>query len=104
VDALIVERHESFDQATGWLYGGMATALANGAAWLFIAGDDPALLAGQDADKVARANRANSQVYLPALQPIFNFEINWTIVSYATPAWAKAVFPNDTEEVAVNKL
>lgn len=97
-------RDESFDQATGWLYGGMATALANGAAWLFIAGDDPALLAGQDPDKVARANRANSQFYLPALQPIFNFEINWTIVSYATPAWAKAVFPNETEEVAVNKL
>ena len=97
-------RDESFDQATGWLYGGMATALANGAAWLFIAGDDPALLAGQDPDKVARANRANLQVYLPALQSVFNFDINWTIVSYATPAWAKAVFPNDTEEVAVNKL
>ncbi len=95
---------ESFDKATGWLYGGLATALANGAAWLSIAGDDPALLAGQDPDKVARANRANSRVYLPALQPVFDFAINWTIVSYASPAWAKAVFPNDTEEVAVAKL
>lgn len=95
---------ESFDKATGWLYGGLATALANGAALLWIAGDDPVLLAGQDPDKVARANRANSRVYLPALQPVFNFEINWTIVSYATLSWAKAVFPNDTEEVAVDKL
>ena len=95
---------ESFDKTADWLYGGMATALRNGAAWLFIAGDDPALLAGQDQDKIARANRALSRVYLPALQPIFNFEINWTIVSYATPAWAGAVFPNDTEEAAVDKL
>lgn len=96
---------ESFDKATGWLYDGMATAFGNGAAWLvWIAGDDPALLAGQDPDKVARAERARWQAYLPALQHIFNFDINWSIVSYATPAWAKAIFPNDTEEVAVNKL
>ncbi|HEX9144921.1 MAG TPA: aminopeptidase [Candidatus Binatia bacterium] len=98
-------RDESFDKATGWLYDGMATAFGNGAAWLvWIAGDDPALLAGQDPDKVARAERARWQAYLPALQHIFNFDINWSIVSYATPAWAKAIFPNDTEEIAINKL
>jgi aminopeptidase len=87
-----------------WLYEGMATAFGNGSAWLVIVGDDPALLTGQDPDKVARAERARWQAYLPALQHIFNFDINWTIVSYATPAWAKAIFPNDPEEVAVNKL
>lgn len=95
---------ESFNKAAGWLCDGMATALDKGAAWLMIAGDDPVLLAGQDPDKVARADRARWQAFLPALQHIFNFDINWTIVSYATPAWAKAVFPNDTEEVAVNRL
>jgi aminopeptidase len=95
---------ESFDRAAGWLHEGMGKALRSGAAWLFIVGDDPALLAGQPPGKVARANRANAQFYLPALHPIFSFEINWTIVSYATPAWAKAVFPNESEEAAVNKL
>lgn len=95
---------ESFNKAAGWLCDGMATALDKGAAWLMIAGDNPVLLAGQDPDKVARADRARWQAFLPALQHIFNFDINWTIVSYATPAWAKAVFPNDTEEVAVNRL
>ena len=35
---------------------------------------------------------------------IAGFDINWTIVSAATPAWAKAVFPDDPEEVAVAKL
>ena len=32
---------------------------------------------------------------MPALELIAGFDINWTIVSLATPAWAKAVFPGD---------
>ncbi len=95
---------ESFDRATGWLYDGMATAFDNGAAWLVIAGEDPVLLTGQNPDRVARADRVRWQAFLPALQHIFNFDINWTIVAYATAAWARAIFPNDTEEVAVIKL
>lgn len=94
----------SFDTAPAWLYAGMAEAYKAGAARLAISGADPSLLAGQDPDKVGRANRANSAAYMPAMQPIVNFEINWTIVSYATPAWAKAMFPGETEEKAVEKL
>jgi aminopeptidase len=90
---------ESFDKAS-WLYDAMGAAFSNGAAWLVIAGDDPALLAGQDPDKVARGDRAR----WPGLQRILNFDVNWSAVSYATPAWAKAVFPKDAEEVALNKL
>jgi aminopeptidase len=41
---------------------------------------------------------------MPALNMIAGFETNWTIVSAATPAWAKAVFPDDPEEAAVAKL
>ncbi len=95
---------ESFDTASAWLYEGMAAAYKNGAARLAIVGEDPSLLATQDPDKVSRANRARSKAYMPALNMIAGFETNWTIVSAATPAWAKAVFPNDPEEVAVAKL
>ena len=95
---------ETFDAATGWLYDGMAAAFKNGAARLAIVGDDPSLLAGQDTDKVSRANRARSKAYRPALDHIVGFDINWTIVAAATPAWAKAVFPDVTEEVAVARL
>jgi aminopeptidase len=95
---------ESFDTAPGWLFDGMAAAYRRGAARLAIVGEDPSLLAGQDADKIARANRARSQAYVPALELIAGFAINWTIVSYATPAWARAVFPSDSEEVAVARL
>ncbi|WAC26502.1 aminopeptidase [Ancylobacter sp. SL191] len=94
----------SFDQASGWLYEGMANAFKNGAARLAISGDNPALLANEDPDKVARANRARSKAYMPALSLIAGFDINWTIVSYASPAWAKAMFPDDPEDIAVAKL
>lgn len=95
---------ESFDRASGWLYEGMAKAYANGAARLAIAGDNPLLLASQDPAKVARANKANSMAYKPALEKISNFDINWNIVSYPNSSWAKVVFPDIPEEEAVFKL
>ena len=95
---------ESFDKASGWLYDGMAKAFANGAARLAIAGDNPMLLSAEDPSKVARANRANSMAYKPALEKISNFDINWNIVSYPNPSWAKQVFPDLAEDEAVRRL
>ena len=94
----------AFDTAPGWLFDGMAAAFRGGAARIAIAGEDPALLAGQDPDKVARANRARSAAYRPALELITGFATNWTIVSYATPAWARMVFPDLDEDKAVARL
>jgi aminopeptidase len=94
----------SFDRASGWLYEGMAKAFAGNAARLAVAGDNPMLLADQDPAKVARANRANSAAYKPALERIVGFDINWTIVSYPNPSWAKLVFPDEPVEVAVHRL
>ncbi len=96
--------NESFDRAPGWLYEGMAKAFSGNAARLAISGDNPMMLAGQDPDKVSRANRATSMAYKPALEKITGFDINWNIVSYPNASWAKLVFPDDPEEVAVKKL
>jgi len=95
---------ESFDKASGWLFDGMAVAFANNAARLAIVGEDPSLLSAQDPNKVARANRARSTAYRPALERVVNFDINWNIVSFATPSWAKAVFPDVAEDVAMQRL
>jgi aminopeptidase len=94
----------SFDRAEGWLYEGMAKAFEGGAARLAVRGDNPMLLASEDPAKVARANKANSMAYRPALEKITGFDINWNIVAYPNPAWAKQMFPNDDEDVAVAKL
>jgi aminopeptidase len=94
----------SFDRAAGWLYDGMAAAFKSGAARLAIAGGNPSLLSNEDPEKVGRANQAVSRAYRPALELITRHEINWTIVSSATPAWAAAMFPSDTPEVGLDKL
>lgn len=94
----------SFDRAPGWLYEGMAKAFSENTARLAIAGDDPMLLANEDSEKVARANKANSMAYRPALEKIAGFDINWNIVSYPNPDWAARVFPEDPEDIAVAKL
>jgi aminopeptidase len=96
--------NESFDRAAGWLYDGMAAAFKSGAARLAIAGGDPMLLSQEDPEKVGRANSAMSKAYRPALEYISRHDINWTIVASATPAWAKAVFPEDKPDVALAKL
>jgi aminopeptidase len=94
----------SFDKAAAWLYDGMGAAFKSGAARLAIAGANPSLLSNEDPDKVGRANRATSAAYRPALELITRHAINWTIVSSATPAWAKAMFPSDAPDAAIAKL
>src|SRR6476660_532548 len=94
----------SFDRAAGWLYDGMSKAFAANTARLAIVGDNPMLLASEDPVKVARASKANSIAYQPALERIVNFDVNWNIIAYPSPSWAKQVFPEDEEDVAVAKL
>ena len=94
----------SFDRAPGWLYEGVGKAFAANTARLAIVGEDPMLLAHEDPAKVARANKANSIAYQPALEKIAGFDINWNIVAYPTASWAKRVFPGDEDDVAVGKL
>jgi len=97
-------RDDGFDHAAGWLYEGMAKAFSNNTARLAIVGDNPMLLSGEDPVKVARASKANSMAYQPALEKIVNFDTNWNIIAYPSPSWAKQVFPEEPEDVAVAKL
>jgi aminopeptidase len=62
------------------------------------------LLWGEDPAKVARASKANSKAYQPALERIVNFDTNWNIIAYPSSSWARQVFPEDAEDVAVAKL
>ena len=108
-DALTLARFQhapdsSFDYAPKWLYDGIANAFRSGAARMAITGNDPSLLAGEDPEKMSRANTAQSKVYKPALELITRHEINWSIVAAATPAWAARVFPHDPPELALGKL
>ncbi|WP_439562214.1 aminopeptidase [Roseinatronobacter sp.] len=97
-------RDDSFDKAPDWLYEGMAKAYENGAARLALVGEDPFLLAQEDAAKVGRANRANAAAYRPALAPIAGFHINWSIIPCPTLDWAQRMFPDQPPQDAFEQL
>ncbi|MDE3120256.1 MAG: aminopeptidase [Paracoccaceae bacterium] len=94
----------SFDRAADWLYRGMAEAYGENCARMAIVGDDPMMLSAEDPEKVARANRANSMAYRPALEKIAGFDINWTIAAYPNADWARRMFPDLPEDEATQKL
>jgi aminopeptidase len=95
---------EAFDVAPGWLFQAMAEAFRGGAARLAVVGEDPTLLSAEDPEKVARANKARSKAYRPALELITGFAINWNLVPAATPGWARQVFPDLPDAMAVERL
>jgi aminopeptidase len=95
---------EAFDVAPGWLFAAMAEAFRGGAARLAVVGDDPTLLSAEDPERVARANKARSIAYRPALELITGFAINWNLVPCATPGWARQVFPQLPDDLAVDRL
>src|SRR5437773_931426 len=97
-------RDDSFDRAAGVLYEGMSKAFAANTARLAVVGDNPMLLSGEDPTRVARASKANSVAYQPALEKIVGFDVNWNIIAYPSVSWARQVFPDDEEAVAVAKL
>ena len=94
----------SFDRAAGWLYRGMAEAFSGNTARMAVVGDNPMMLSAEDPDKVARANKANSIAYKPALEKISGFDINWNLTACPNPAWARLVFPDLPEDEATAKL
>ncbi|WP_127900935.1 aminopeptidase [Solirhodobacter olei] len=94
----------SFDRAAGWLYNGMAEAFGANAARMAVVGDNPMMLSAEDPEKVARANKANSLAYRPAMEKIVTFKINWNLTAYPNPAWAQLVFPDLPQAEATRRL
>ncbi|HHS83030.1 MAG TPA: aminopeptidase, partial [Devosia sp.] len=97
-------RNASFDRAAGWLFDGISKAFDDNAARLAISGDNPALLADEDPDKVSRADRAMKAAANAMRKRIVEFHINWNIVAYPGLDWARQVFAGEPDAVAQEKL
>ncbi|MGI9394738.1 MAG: aminopeptidase, partial [Boseongicola sp.] len=94
----------SFDAAPAWLFNGMADAYGANTARLHVSSENPMALSDIEPNKVARASKAQSIAYKPALEKISSFAINWSIVSYPGRAWAKLMFPDLDDDAAQEKL
>ncbi len=108
-DAMTLARYNTLALAPSTLrqtrlWQGFAKGLQDGAARLAISGANPDLLAGQDPDRVARANKSNLAAYKPVSDLITSSATNWSICSAATPEWAKQVFPDLQPAAALRRL
>ena len=94
----------TFDRSPGWLFEGQAKAMDEGAARLAVFGDDPAMLADQDPERIDQASRSYAAAADPVFSRIARFETNWTVLAYPSGAWAGRVFPDLPEDAALASL
>lgn len=73
-------------------------------AYLYIDADTPGLLAHIDGAKLQAANLARRTAMEPFQFYTMANHGQWSIVAIPTPAWAKKVFPGESEEAALEKL
>jgi aminopeptidase len=78
--------------------------LERGDAYLRITGNDPDLMSVADPARVARIAKAASVANRPVGDLVQRAHMPWTIVAFATPAWARKAFPDLPLDEAVAKL
>ena len=78
--------------------------MERGDAYLRVSGSDPDLMAPADPARVARIAKAASIANRPVSDLVQRSHMPWSIVAFATPAWARKVFPGLPEAEAVAKL
>ncbi len=80
------------------------TKMVRGDAYLRVTGGDPDLMAPADPARVARLTKAASIANRPVGDLVQRSHMPWTIVAYATPAWARKAFPDLPQDEAVAQL
>ena len=95
---------EVFDAVPLWqqeFYNGYAKEQA---AYLVISATDPMNLAGVDTDRVTRVTRATGRDMAPFYAGQMNNSFPWCIGSIPIPSWAMTVFPEKSEDEAMDAL
>lgn len=95
---------EAFHEFPEWKAKGYEEMARNGAAIMSITGTDPDLLKGVDPERIQNANKAYGKAMDVFRSYIQSDKISWTVVACPSLGWAKKVFPNETDEVAIHKL
>ncbi|OCN04344.1 peptidase M29 [Erysipelotrichaceae bacterium MTC7] len=78
--------------------------LRNGACVLHIISEIPEVMAGIDSNKLQEVGIARQKAFRESSEITMASKVQWSIVGYPNRDWARKVFPNDTDEVAIKKL
>ncbi len=95
---------EVFDEFPEWRKEFYLSNLHKGAAFLFISAEDPELMSDVDPERIARNSKAVGTALKEYRESAMNNRHVWSIVSIPTKSWAKKVYPDATDEEAVDKL
>jgi len=93
-----------FDAIPSWMVEFYNSAVEKGAAFLSISASDPELMKDVDPNRMMRLQKASGKALKTYREKLMNNELVWCVVSVPTVAWAKKVFPDRSEEEAVNAL
>lgn len=93
-----------FDTVPEWRVRFNTDYAREGAAFLHIAADNPEILKGVDQDRLVRTSRASGAAFEEYRQLQMSNAFPWAVGAIPVPAWAKKVFPDCSEEEAMEKL
>lgn len=97
-------RDEVLEDYPTWKAVAANDAAPSGTAVLSITATDPDVYAEEDPNRLAKIQKTARRHLKPFYEGIGGHATNWCIVGMPVPAWAKKVFPNDTEDEALRKL
>lgn len=95
---------EVFENFPKWYADAQEYYAKKGAGFISISSDDPELLKDVDPKKVAANNKSSSLALKEWRKYTMNDINSWCVVSIPSKDWAKRVFPDLSEDAAVEKL
>lgn len=95
---------ETLEEYPSWMAQECIELAEKNAAFISISAGDPDLLKDIPKEKIAAAQRGSGIALAPYRKAVSNSEVCWCVVSMPTPAWSKKLFPELSQEDAMNKL
>lgn len=93
-----------FDALPSWIENLYTTTVRDNACYISISAADPELLKDAPADRVARAQKARKIALTEFYNRTMANQNTWCVVSVPTATWAQRLFPNQSQEAAVESL
>jgi len=95
---------ESFDSIVPGRDTYLNTLAAEGAGFLHLVAEDPALLEGVDSDRILRASRVSGKALKPYRDATMGNRAPWCVAALPCESWARRVFPDLPVEEAMDRL
>ncbi|MCL2224981.1 MAG: aminopeptidase [Defluviitaleaceae bacterium] len=95
---------EIFDSFPQWRVDKLKEQDDRGAVYLHVRSSDPDVLAGVDADRLRRSTKSSREATKEHTRLTMGSFRRWSIIATPSPAWAKKVFPDLSEENAMEKM